>query len=99
VPYASAPEDLLACLNSGMDAGLAKQYGGKPTLFLNGGLTGSVFFYGVALTPAGKESKARVSRIMADAQPVWDLGATLECLTHFADQIKNLEGHFKELQK
>ena len=70
VPWALAPDDLRACLKPGGYIGLAREYGGKETLFLNGGLNGRIFYFGVALTPAGKESYARVGRITASADPV-----------------------------
>ena len=38
---------------------------GVTTLFLNGGLNGRLFYFGVALTPLARESHARVGRVMA----------------------------------
>ena len=65
VPYAEAPADLQACLKPGGYMGLAKDWGQCATRYLNAGLAGRIFYYGVALTPRGKESAARVSRIEA----------------------------------
>ena len=67
VPYAEASDPLRACLKAGGGMGLAADWGGFETRYLNGGLNGRIFYYGVALTPRGKESAARVSRIEASA--------------------------------
>ena len=80
VPWAAAPEDLRNCLDAGGMIAVAKNFlqtpstgsgaGGSPgvtTLFLNGGLNGTMFYYGVALTPLGKESRAQVLRMEASA--------------------------------
>lgn len=73
VPWAMAPEDLRNCMDAGGIIAVAKNYletgsdPGVPTLFLNGGLNGRLFYFGVALTPLARESRARVSRVMASA--------------------------------
>jgi len=54
---------------------------GIPTLFLNGGLNGRLFYFGVALTPLARESHARVGRVMASAD------ATVAALTVSCDAI------------
>jgi hypothetical protein len=64
VPWADAPKPLRKTLKDGGEIALAvDNYEGHELLFLNGGLNGKLFYYGVALTPAGKESRARVGRI------------------------------------
>jgi hypothetical protein len=68
VPWAMASDELKGCLKPGGYIGLGSQYRGMETLFLNGGLNGKIFYYGVALTPAGKESRARVGRITASVE-------------------------------
>jgi hypothetical protein len=68
VPWADAPKELRATLKEGGEIALAvDNYEGHELLFLNGGLNGKLFYYGVALTPAGKESRARVKRMVASA--------------------------------
>jgi len=68
VPWADAPKSLRKTLKDGGEIALAvDNYEGHELLFLNGGLNGKLFYYGVALTPAGKESRARVRRMVASA--------------------------------
>jgi hypothetical protein len=67
VPWALASAELKGTLKKGGTLGLEKRYRGLETLYLNEGLNGKIFYYGVALTPAGKESHARVARITASA--------------------------------
>ena len=47
---------------------------GITTLFLNGGLNGRLFYFGVALTPLARESHARVGRVMASFGRTTDYG-------------------------
>ena len=80
VPWAVAPEDLRSCLDAGGMIAVARNFletgsgaWGRPspgvtTLFLNGGLNGRLFYFGVALTPLARESHARVGRVMASAE-------------------------------
>lgn len=68
VPWVDAPQPLRKTLKDGGEIALAMDnYEGHELLFLNGGLNGKLFYYGVALTPAGKESRARVVRMEASA--------------------------------
>lgn len=67
VPWLQAPPALRACLKAGDHLGVEQDYCGYETRFLNGGLDGQIFYYGLALTPVGKESAARVGRIEASA--------------------------------
>ena len=67
VPWAVAPAEMRDLLQVGSEVGLAGDYQGRETLFLNGGLNGRMFYYGVALTPLGKESRAQVLRMEASA--------------------------------
>lgn len=68
VPWDQAPKPLRKTLKEGGEIALAvDNYEGRELLFLNGGLNGKLFYYGVALTPAGKESRARVKRMVASA--------------------------------
>ncbi len=90
VPYAEAPDDLLECLKEGGYIGIEKMYQGCDTLFLNGGLAGQIFFYGVALTPEGKETAARVGRIMAAKDQVVDISAALEPIMDFIKKVSGV---------
>ena len=90
VPWAVAPDDMKACLKPGGYIGLAREYRGMETLFLNGGLNGRIFYFGVALTPAGKESHARVGRITASADPVSAaVAAGCDAISGFCGSIMN----------
>ena len=90
VPYTEAPEDLKECLKEGDYIGIEKMYQGCDTLFLNGGLTGQIFFYGVALTPEGKETAARVGRIMAAKDQVVDISAAFEPIIDFIKKVSGV---------
>ena len=82
VPWAVAPEDLRSCLDAGGMIAVARNFlqgsgAGAPgvtTLFLNGGLNGKLFYFGVALTPLARESHARVGRVMASCGRTTDYG-------------------------
>ena len=62
---------------------------GITTLFLNGGLNGRLFYFGVALTPLARESHARVGRVMASATGSTALSraAATEALTAVGDVL------------
>ena len=90
IPYAEAPDDLLECLKEGDYIGIEQMYQGCDTLFLNGGLTGQIFFYGVALTPEGKETAARVGRIMAAKDQVVDISAAFEPIIDFIKKVSGV---------
>lgn len=87
VPYASAPADLLACLREGDYVGLKQDYCNAPTLFLNGGLDGQLFFFGVAIVPQGQESGARIARMCAGLERPADLGAAFDAIGEFVKNI------------
>jgi hypothetical protein len=58
------------------------------TLFLNGDLSGKIYHFGMALTPAAKESRARVGRITASADAVSAaLAAGCEAVSAFCDSF------------
>lgn len=86
VPYGEAAADLRACIADGEYMGLKSDYLGARTLYLNGGLDGQLFFFGVALVPAGKESSARVVRMFA-GQRVPDIGAAFNAIAELAQQL------------
>jgi hypothetical protein len=99
VPWADAPKDLQKTLKDGGEIALAvDNYEGHELLFLNGGLNGKIFYYGVALTPAGKESRARVGRMVASAESNLDLAATVavatacEAIGEFCEKIYDAKG-------
>lgn len=87
VPFADAPQELVACLRDDDIIGLKQDYCGYQTLFLNGGLTGRIFFYGVALVPEGRESRARVGRIHAAAGELVDVGDVFQGIGAFVDEL------------
>lgn len=87
VPYKAAPADLLACLREGDMLGLKDDFRGCKTLFLNGGLDGKIFFFGVGLVPAGRQSAARVGRIYASADGLIDLTGIFGPIADFANKI------------
>ena len=61
---------------------------GVTTLFLNGGLNGRLFYFGVALTPLARESRARVGRVMASADAtVAALAAVGDAVTGFCEKF------------
>jgi hypothetical protein len=86
VPWAAAPDDLRSCLDAGGIIAVARNFlqtdtspgveprPGVTTLFLNGGLNGRLFYFGVALTPLARESHARVGRVMASCGVTTDDG-------------------------
>lgn len=90
VPYLEAPADLRACLNTTNGFGIIEEYAGCQTLFLNGGLNGEILYFGVALTPLGKESRARVARMNASALTPEDLKLAegLNIIGNFLDRLK-----------
>jgi hypothetical protein len=82
VPWVDAPKALRKTLQDGGQIALkTDNYEGHELLFLNGGLNGRLFYYGVALTPAGKESRARVVRMEASAESNLDLAAKVAVAT------------------
>jgi hypothetical protein len=87
VPYGDAPKSLLACQRDDKMLGLKKDYQGYPTLFLNGGLAGQIFFFGVALVPLGRESAARIGRICASAKELVDVSEVFSGLHGFAEKF------------
>jgi len=94
VPWASAPEDMRGCLDAGGMVAVAKNFmqtatsSGVTTLFLNGGLNGRLFYFGVALTPLARESHARVGRVLASADGiVAALTAVGDAMTGFCEKI------------
>jgi len=86
VPWALAPADLRSCLDAGGMIAVVRNFlqtdaspgveprPGVATLFLNGGLNGKLFYFGVALTPLARESHARVGRVMASFGRTTDYG-------------------------
>jgi hypothetical protein len=102
VPFTEAPEALVECMKEGPYIGMAKDYLGAKTLFLNGGLNGNIFYYGVALTPEGKETAARVGQILASAadpatlqsfagQALVDVGPAFAAVKEFIAKIGKAE--------
>ena len=98
VPWAVAPEDLRSCLDAGGMIAVVRNFlqdsdaGSTPgvtTLFLNGGLNGRLFYFGVALTPLARESHARVGRVMAsaNADAMAALAAVGDAVTGFCEKI------------
>jgi hypothetical protein len=87
VPWGLAPADLRSCLDAGGMIAVVRNFlqsdtsPGVTTLFLNGGLNGRLFYFGVALTPLARESHARVGRVMASAD------ATIAALAVSCDAI------------
>jgi hypothetical protein len=59
-----APLELLKCLDQ-EQAKITKNFRGLETIILFGGLDGTVHYYGVGLTPAGKEDEAVVRQMLA----------------------------------
>jgi hypothetical protein len=100
VPWALAPADLRSCLDAGGMIAVVRNFlqsdtspgveprPGVTTLFLNGGLNGRLFYFGVALTPLARESHARVGRVMASADATMAaLTAVGDALTGFCEKI------------
>jgi hypothetical protein len=113
VPWAVAPADLRSCLDAGGMIAVARNFlqadaspgveprPGVTTLFLNGGLNGRLFYFGVALTPLARESHARVGRVMASAhlrqgyggQAMAAFGALGDAVLEFCEKLSgNVEG-------
>jgi len=67
VPYPDASQELKGCMKPWPSFGIQKDFNGCETMFLNGGLDGTILYCGVALVPLGKESAARVVRMEASA--------------------------------
>jgi hypothetical protein len=84
VPHPDAPQELLACLPSDGVLRIARKHLGRETLFLNGGLDGNIFYFGVALTPEGRETAARVAQILASNTELVDVSAPFDALKGFA---------------
>jgi hypothetical protein len=93
VPWADAPKPLRKTLKDGGEIALAiDNYEGHELLFLNGGLNGKLFYYGVALTPAGKESRARVKRMVASADAATMVVATAcDAIAEFCEKMQDAE--------
>ena len=94
VPWEAAPADLRSCLDAGGMIAVVRNFlqtdtsPGVTTLFLNGGLNGTLFYFGVALTPLARESHARVGRVMASADAtIAALTAVGDALTGFCEKI------------
>ena len=95
VPWEAAPADLRSCLDPGGMVAVVRNFlqtdtsPGVTTLFLNGGLNGTLFYFGVALTPLARESRARVGRVMASATGSAALSrdAATEALTAVGDVL------------
>jgi hypothetical protein len=69
IPAIEAPDGLLACLDS-KEAKITRDYLGSEVVILFGGLNGTVTYFGVGLTPAGKEKEAEVTRMLASAKMI-----------------------------
>ena len=94
VPWGLAPADLRSCLDAGGMIAVVRNFlqsdtsPGVTTLFLNGGLNGRLFYFGVALTPLARESHARVGRVMASADAtVAALAAVGDAVTRFCEKV------------
>jgi hypothetical protein len=87
VPFMEAPEALVECMKEGPYIGMARDYLGAKTLFLNGGLNGNIFYYGVALTPEGKETAARVGQILASATELVDVSPAFAAIKEFISKV------------
>ena len=87
VPFTEAPDGLKECLKDGAYISVAKDYQDRKTLFLNGGLDGRVFYFGVALTPEGKETAARVGQILASATELVDVSPAFAAVKEFIARL------------
>lgn len=76
IPADKAPDDLLDCFSTGGGNVKVKDYKGLETVALLGGLDGNVEFFGVGLTPGGKEAEAEVLQMLAGKQLI-EVGGTL----------------------
>ena len=61
--------ELLQCIDPEQSK-IIKKYRGRDVTILFGGLDGTVRYYGVGLTPLGKEPEAAVGRMMASRKSV-----------------------------
>jgi len=94
VPAMSAPTELLKCVNNEVDderednvsTRIVRQFNGQKTILLVGGLSGSIRFSGVGLTPLGKEKPARVSKMLA-SEKMLDAEKMLQPLHELADKF------------
>ena len=64
VPAALAPLELLDCFDPEKSK-ITKSYLGRETIILFGGLDGTVRYYGVGMTPAGREKEAAIGQVLA----------------------------------
>ena len=64
VPAALAPMELLDCFDPEKSR-ITKPYLGRETIILFGGLDGTVRYYGVGMTPAGREKEAAIGQVLA----------------------------------
>ena len=64
VPATLAPMELLDCFDPEKSK-ITKHYLGRETIILFGGLDGTVRYYGVGLTPEGREKEAAIGQMLA----------------------------------
>jgi len=64
VPATMAPMGLLDCFDPEKSK-ITKPYLGRETIILFGGLDGTVRYYGVGMTPAGREKEAAIGQVLA----------------------------------
>jgi len=64
VPATLAPLELLDCFDPEKSK-ITKPYLGRETIILFGGLDGTVRYYGVGMTPAGREKEAAIGQVLA----------------------------------
>ena len=64
VPATLAPMELLDCFDPEKSK-ITKPYLGRETIILFGGLDGTVRYYGVGMTPAGREKEAAIGQVLA----------------------------------
>ena len=64
VPATLAPMELLDCFDPEKSK-ITKSYLGRETIILFGGLDGTVRYYGVGMTPAGREKEAAIGQVLA----------------------------------
>jgi hypothetical protein len=68
VPATLAPVELLDCFDAEKSK-ITKPYLGRETIILFGGLDGTVRYYGVGMTPAGREKEAAIGQVLASTRP------------------------------
>lgn len=98
VPMAEAPDDLLALFDD-EETKVKGKYHGREFVALLGGLSGSVNYCGVGLTPMGKEAEAEVVRMLAGKKMIEVDGTLLPDVTGllrktaeaFAEVISNVK--------